>query len=240
MQKVTPGFLFLPGLLCDDTVWAGQVNQCPLERCHVADYGDADSIETMAQRALEKAPQRFVLVGHSMGGRVALEIYRRAPERVSHLILMDTGFRARSPGEQGQREEQGRMALLEKAYAQGMRAMGETWTPGMIAPQRLNDHDLVNAILDMIERKTPAQFEAQIKALLNRPEAAPLLEHIRCPTLLLCGRLDSWSPLARHEEMAALIPESELVVIEDAGHMAPMEQPEQVASAMYRWLEALS
>ena len=90
----------------------------------------------------------------------------------------------------------------------------------------------------MIERKTPAVFEAQIQALLDRPDAGQVLQALRCPTLFLCGRHDAWSPLTRHREMQAMLPHSELVVIEDAGHMTTMEQPDAVSAALLRWLEA--
>ncbi|GAB2785741.1 alpha/beta hydrolase [Halomonas shantousis] len=229
--------LLLPGLLCDDAVWAGQVERLTSLRCRISDYGEADSIEAMAELVLRQAPSRFVLAGHSMGGRVALEIYRRAPQRVTHLILLDTGFRSRPDDETGTREEQARMALLAQAREHGMRTMGEAWLQGMVHPDRLKDEALLGSVLKMIECKTPAVFAAQIQALLGRPDATPVLESIRCPTLLICGRQDTWSPLSRHEEMAELIPNSRLVVIEEAGHMSPMERPEAVASAIHHWLE---
>jgi pimeloyl-ACP methyl ester carboxylesterase len=117
--------------------------------------------------------------------------------------------------------------------------MGARWAPPMVHPERLSDAHLMNAILDMISRKTPDIFAAQIKALLERPDAAPLLSGIRCPALVLCGREDSWSTLARHTEMAAMIPHSRLVVIEQCGHMSTMERPEAVTAAMRDWLTSL-
>ena len=98
------------------------------------------------------------------------------------------------------------------------------------------DACLIDAILDMIERQTPDRFAGQVDALLARPDAGSVLRAIRCPTLVLCGRQDGWSPVARHEEMAAMIPGAALAVIEDCGHMAPMEQPERVAEALLAWL----
>jgi pimeloyl-ACP methyl ester carboxylesterase len=232
----THDLLLLPGLLCNDAVWSEQVRLLPSLRCHIPDYGKADSIKAMAELVLNQAPARFLLAGHSMGGRVALEIYRQAPERVSRLILLDTGFRSRPTDETGEREERARMALLGQAREQGMRAMGTAWLQGMVHPERLSDEPLLASILNMIESKTPSIFAAQIQALLTRPEATPVLKNIQCPTLLICGRQDSWSPLSRHEEMAHLIPDSHLVVIEEAGHMSPMERPIEVASAIQNWL----
>jgi pimeloyl-ACP methyl ester carboxylesterase len=106
----------------------------------------------------------------------------------------------------------------------------------MVHPARLDDAPLVDAILDMIERKTVDVFEAQQRALLARPDATNLLARIACPTLLLCGREDAWSPPSRHEEMARRIPRAELVIVERCGHMAPMEQPEAVSALLRDWL----
>jgi pimeloyl-ACP methyl ester carboxylesterase len=117
-----------------------------------------------------------------------------------------------------------------------MRAMGIQWTQKMVHPDRLSDMLLMEAILEMIERKTPEIYSAQIKALLARPDATPLLTGIKCPTLVLCGRQDAWSGLAQHEFMARMIPDSRLVVIEDCGHMSTMERPAEVAVAMREWL----
>ncbi|MHB0775236.1 alpha/beta fold hydrolase [Halomonas sp. WWR20] len=234
---MTTDLLLLPGLLCDDAVWSGQISRLPSMRCHVPDYGMANSIGNMADRVLRQAPGRFALAGHSMGGRVALEVYRRAPERVSHLALLDTGFRSRPANAVGEREERARLALLAQAREQGMRAMGETWVQGMVHLDRLTDDALIESILAMIERKTPDIFAAQIQALLGRPDATSGLGRIQCPTLLVCGRQDAWSPLSRHEEMAQLIPRSRLTVIEESGHMSPMERPAEVASALAHWLE---
>lgn len=237
MSSDATNLLFLPGLLCDQAVWEEMQRYFPSQRCYVPGYGNADSIAEMAERVLKSAPREFVLIGHSMGGRVAVEICRQAPQRVQRLVLMDTGYRPRAAGEAGQVEERNRLALLEQAQAEGMRAMGMTWAQGMVHPQRLKDSELMTAILDMIERKTSAIFAAQIRALLNRPDATPALQTIDRPTLILCGRQDTWSPLIQHEELSQLVTGSQMAVIEDAGHMAPMERPEAVAKAILDWLE---
>jgi pimeloyl-ACP methyl ester carboxylesterase len=127
------------------------------------------------------------------------------------------------------------MALLDIARRSGTRAMAENWVKGMVHPSRLADTGLIGAILDMFARKSADIFAAQINALLARPDATALLGDVRCPALVLCGRDDTWAPLARHEEMAAMIAGSELAVIEQCGHMAPMERPRDVAAALARW-----
>ncbi len=231
-----PTVVLLPGLLCDHAVWAGP--QATLGPAHVLvpDYGTLASITDMARHVLAQVPaQRFALAGHSMGGRVALEVLRLAPQRVQRLALLDTGIDPLPAGPAGLDERARRLALLALAQAQGMRAMGRQWAHGMVHPARLGT-PLFDAVLDMIERRTPAVFQAQIHALLARPDARGLLPRISCPTLLLCGRQDTWSPPDRHEQMHALLPGSRLVMVEDSGHMAPMEQPAAVSAALQDWL----
>jgi len=185
---------------------------------------------------LAEAPtERFSVAGHSMGGRVALELMRLAPLRVERLALLDTGTHPLPAGEAGARERAGRMALLELARTQGMRAMGRQWARGMVHPSRL-DTPLFESILDMIERSNPDQFAAQINALLTRPDAASLLPTIQCPTLVLCGREDAWSPPAQHEAMQAAIPNASLNIIEHCGHMCTMEQPQALNDALAAWM----
>ena len=231
--------VFLPGLVCDATVWESQVAAISRQRkCVVADYGALDSIPAMAQQVLSEAPARFCVAGHSMGGRVALEILRAAPQRVARLALLDTGYQARPVGEAGEDEARKRRRLLELAATHGMRAMGLEWVQGMVHPLRLRDAPLMDAILAMIERKSAAIFAAQIRALLDRPPAENVLAQIRVPTLVLCGREDAWSPLSRHEDMAAAIRGARLAVVDDCGHMSTMERPAQVLAALEAWLDA--
>ena len=232
-----PNLLLLPGLLCDAVVWEDQNHALAARAdCHVPDYGSLDSLSAMAQLALGAMPPGpFSLAGHSMGGRVALEVLRLAPRRVQRLALLDTGYQGLAAGGAGEQEKAGRFKLLQQARAAGMRVMGAAWARGMVHASRL-ETPLFDEILDMIERKTPAIFEAQIAALLGRPDATELLSRIAVPTLVLCGRDDQWSSLARHEQMAGLIPGSRLGVIEESGHMAAMEQPKAVNEALAEWL----
>ena len=230
--------LLLPGLACDRAVWAPVLAHLPKSvDCRFCATAMVSSLGAMAERVLASAPPVFALAGHSMGGRVALEIMRRAPKRVQRLALLDTGWRARPGGAAGEDERSARLALLALAREQGMRAMGRAWVPPMVHPARLADARLIDAILDMIERQTPDRFAGQIDALLSRPDAGSVLRAIRGPTLVLCGRQDDWSPVAQHDEMAAMVPGAALAVIDDCGHMAPMEQPARVAEALLAWLQ---
>jgi pimeloyl-ACP methyl ester carboxylesterase len=176
------------------------------------------------------------MAGHSMGGRVALEVYRLAPDRVARLALLNTGFLPLPPGPAGEEEVEQRMRLVIVAQTQSMRAMLRQWLPPMIDSRRSNDTALVNSIVEMMSRKTPAIFMAQIRALVARPDASPVLEQIHCPTLLLTGREDGWSPAEVHAAMAAKISGSTLVVVPDCGHMSTLERSDEVSAAMRAWL----
>lgn len=229
--------MLLPGLMCDAAVWAPQVAALESKaQCIVPAWGLRDSLTAMAQQVLDEAPAEcFSVAGHSMGGRVALEVMRLAPQRVERLALLDTGTHPLPEGPAGEKERAGRLALLNLASTQGMRTMARQWARGMVHPDRI-DTPLFEAILDMIERSNPEQFAAQINALLNRRDAAPQLARIACPTLVLCGREDAWSTPAQHEAMHAAIPGATLCIIPDCGHMCTMEQPKAVSDALAAWL----
>ncbi len=227
--------MLLPGLMCDAAVWAPQTASLQA-RCVIPAWGLRDSLSAMARQVLEEAPtERFSMAGHSMGGRVALEVMRLAPRRVERLALLDTGTHPLAAGEAGEKERSGRMALLKMAQEQGMRAMARQWARGMVHPSQL-DTPLFDSILDMLERSSPEQFAAQINALLTRPDAAPLLGTIQCPTLVLCGADDAWSPPAQHQAMRDAMANASLSVIERCGHMCTMEQPQAVNEALAAWL----
>lgn len=228
--------VLLPGLVCDAAVWAHA--RGPLEAraaVSIPDYGLLDSLGAIADLVLRGAPPRFALAGHSMGGRIALEIMRRAPERVSALAILDSGVQPLAPGEPGEREAAGRHELLAIAREQGMAAMAARWVQGMVWKPRLQDAALVGGVIDMFARRSAEMFAAQIRALLARPDASGLLAGIRCPTLVLCGAQDGWAPAARHVEMAERIPGARLVLVPECGHMCTMERPEEVTQALLEW-----
>ncbi|MEO6017253.1 MAG: alpha/beta hydrolase [Polaromonas sp.] len=230
--------LLLPGLMCDGDFWLPLQQGLPDVACQVVDYGEADSLRAMAEAALAVAPARFALAGHSMGGRVALEIVRMAPSRVQKLILMDTGYLPRSDGPAGDTERAGRMALIKLANDSGVRAMCQEWVKGMVHPDRLNDSVLIEAIVAMFTHKDAERFARQQNALLTRPDASSVLSGLGMPCLLLCGRQDNWATVAQHAAMQALAPGAQLSVVEQAGHMVLMEQPVQTSDVIYKFLKS--
>ena len=222
-----PSVVWVPGLMCDRTVWAPIWPAFePFFVNSVADHGQAGSLVRMAEQILEAAPTRFALVGHSMGGRVALEICRLAPERVSRLVLMCTGCLPLPPDQAGQAEVDKRMRLVVLARSQGVRAMALEWVKGMVRPDRLDDQALIETIVAMMARQSAQIFENQISALIGRRDSSPVLTGLRIPCQIVCARFDSWASVAQHEHMASLLPGNTPVeVVPDAGHMMSLENP---------------
>ncbi len=222
--------MLLPGLICDASIYAPQ--SAAFRDSRVVDgYGLRDSLEDMAQHVLDTAPESFDLLGHSMGARVALEIVRAAPTRVRRLALVSTGTNALQPGEVRKRFD-----LRRIGREQGMEALVDAWLPPMVAPANRANPDIMDPLRAMCLRAGLKTFEAQIDALLARNEAESLLPTIACPTLVMTGSEDSWSPPAQHEAMAAALPNSELVIVEGAGHMIQLEAPDAVNDAIASWL----
>ena len=229
--------LLVPGLMCDHTVWDPLLPQLTaLHPCHVVDHGQADSLTQMASQLLRDAPPKLCMAGHSMGARVGLEVLRLAPERVAGVALLDTGYLPLPAGQPGEEEVRKRMNLLQIAQNQGVREMAQTWAQGMVHPDRLRDETLMEAILQMFERKSADIFAKQLHALIHRPDGSDVLSRIAVPTLIGCGRQDAWSPPSQHEAMHKLAPHAKLDIYEDAGHMAPMEQPQAVVDSLLHWL----
>lgn len=221
--------LLVPGLMSDSRIFQKQLAAFPSSV--VGDYGAAASIAGMAQRVLVSASERFTLLGHSMGARVALEIYRQAPERVDRLVLVSTGVHPVRPGE---REK--RYALRDIGRKDGMAALVDSWLPPMLGEAASSDPALVNRIRLMCIDAGLQHFEAQVEALLGRPEVEQLLPRIAVPTMVAVGSEDQWAPSGQHAAFAALIPGAHFVVIEGAGHMLPAEKPSELNLAIAEWL----
>jgi len=220
----------LPGLICDASIYAPQAAAFS-DSLVVDGYGRADSLEAMANIALEQAPDRFDLVGHSMGGRVALEVFRKAPERVRRLALVSTAVHPLS-----ETEPESRAALKAIGHEQGFAALVAAWLPPMVAEANREDPEIWEPLETMCLRAGQAVFDAQIEALLGRPEQESLLAEIDCPTLVMTGSEDGWAGPEQHGEIAAAIADAELVIVEGAGHMIMAEAPEAVNAALAGWL----
>jgi pimeloyl-ACP methyl ester carboxylesterase len=235
-SAVMQSLFLLSGLLCDETVWADIPRRLAGSAdVHIVSFGALNSLGAMADAVLARAAPQFALAGHSMGGRVALEIWRRAPQRVAGLGLLNTGVH---PARDAEYESRG--ALVRLARAQGMSALAAAWLPPLMGASPARIAELLPLLKAMVERSTPAVFSDQTNALLLRPDARPLLPTIDVPTLLVSGSNDSWPSLAEHADMQLKVPHARLVEIAGSGHMAPLERPDSVARAMRSWLASIS
>ncbi|MGE0745828.1 MAG: alpha/beta fold hydrolase [Rhodospirillales bacterium] len=231
---MTIPLILLPGLLCDAALWQPQVKDLAgIADCMIADLTRHDSMGEFADHVLASAPPRFALAGLSMGGYVAQEIMRRAPERVSRLALLDTSSRADTEEQSARRR-----GLIELAKMGNFRGVTPRLLPLLIHPDRLHDEPLTETVMGMAERVGIAAFLRQQQAILTRKDGRPDLPRIACPTLVLCGRQDQLTPLAVSEEMARLIPGARLVVVENCGHLSTLERPLEVNLALREWMRA--
>ncbi len=222
----------LCGLLCDETIWADIPGRlASVADIHIMSFAGFSSLAGMADRVLAAAPPRFALAGHSMGGRVALEVWRQQPERVSSLALLNTGVH---PPRESEFDSRG--VLVRLARRHGMAALAEHWLPPMMGASQDRIAQVMPALKAMVRRSTVESFAGQMNALLQRPDARPLLPSITVPTLLLSGTNDTWSSLSRHADMQRSVSGSRLVEIAGAGHMSPIERPDAVARAFKSWL----
>lgn len=233
-EQPRPPLLLLCGLLCDETAWSDIPQRlAPVADVAVISFGGFSSIEAMAGHVLQVAPSRFAVAGHSMGGRVALEILRTAAERITALALLNTSLHAVRDG-----EPQGREQLLRIAAERGMGALAREWLPPMMGSDATRTAQLLPQLAAMIERRTVSEFADQTRALLHRPDALALLPRITVPTLLLSGSDDCAAPVSQHQTMQRRIRHATLFEIHAAGHMAPAERPEAVSLALREWLRA--
>ncbi|HWL80896.1 MAG TPA: alpha/beta fold hydrolase [Roseomonas sp.] len=223
--------LLLPGLLCDARLWRDPVAILgDLVEAHVADLTLDDSVGAMARRALGLAPPRFALAGLSMGGYVALEIMRQAPERVTHLALFDTSARPDAP--EAARRRKALMALTRSGQFRGVTPR---LLPSLLHPEAV-DGPLGDEVRAMAERVGRDAFLRQQQAILHRPDSLPLLPSIQQPTLVAVGDQDILTPPELAEEMADAIPQARLARIPRCGHLPTMEQPEAAAALLREWL----
>jgi pimeloyl-ACP methyl ester carboxylesterase len=197
----------------------------------IADHTTAPSIHDIAARILEGAPKQFALCGLSMGGYIAFEIMRQAPDRVTRLALLDTNATADPPDRAAYRR-----GLVEEARQSGLGAVMEKLVPLFLNARHQTDERLVAIARRMAADTGVEAFARQQEAIITRPDSRPTLPAIRCPTLVLVGRDDVLTPVAAHEVIAAGIAGSRLEILEDCGHLATLEQPERVTAALRGWL----
>ncbi|MFT4171593.1 MAG: alpha/beta fold hydrolase [Rhodocyclaceae bacterium] len=224
----------LPGLINDARLWQRQANTlADIATTRIADISRHDNIAALAADVLTQAPERFALAGLSMGGYIALEIMRAAPERVLGLALCDTNARPDTAESTARRRQQIAQARID--FPQVV----ESLTPSMFAPSHRGDTALAMLFADMAAQVGVEAFIRQQTAIMHRVDSRPGLARITCPTLVLCGGDDQLTPFALHKEMADAIADADLIIVNEAGHLSPLEQPDAVSAALRHWLERL-
>lgn len=226
--------VLLSGLLCDHRLWRAQIEALGGQmNIWTPDLSKHESIPALATHVLQQVPERFALAGLSMGGYVAFEIMRQAPERVTRLALFDTTAR---PDTEEQRER--RRGLLWLAKTGKFKGVTPRLLPMILHPDRLEDKAVTEVVFAMAADVGRTGFQNQQTAILNRIDSRPALPHIPCPTLVAGGRQDALTPPELMQEIAAHIPQATHEIIEHCGHLAPLEQPETVTRLMKKWLSA--
>jgi pimeloyl-ACP methyl ester carboxylesterase len=226
-----PHLLLIPGLLNDAALWRHQLRElAPVVTCEVADITRGETLRELAEQVLSAAPHRFALAGFSLGGFVAQEILRIAPERVARLALLDTSIHADTADRAAARQ-----ALNDAASVAGkFHGIGDRLLATYVAREHLEDEAIVGCIREMTERLGPEVFVRQNR--VERPDGTDLLRSLTCPVLIVCGENDVITPVDGHREMAALVPQAKLVIIPGSGHMTPLEAPDLVTKALRAWL----
>lgn len=233
-MNTRPFLAFACAHMTDERLYAHQVAALSAtHECRVFVFREQDSMAGMADALLAQAPQRFTLIGLSLGGYMAFEVIRRALPRLQRLLLIDTTAVADHPA-----RREGRLQDIAKVQAGGIEALIPELPSRWLLPAHVSDHALVD-LMGGMARSVGArgQFNQQT-AMLGRPDSHADLARVRVPTLVMCGRQDPVTPLADHEAMAACVPGSQLQVIEDCGHLSTIEQPQAVTDVLTRWLQA--
>lgn len=227
--------VFLPDMMCDARLYWPQLLSFGLSRSvTLAPIGTASAMGAIASAVMDGAPRRFALVGQGMGGMVAMEILRRAPERVSRIALIGTSPLPETPQMAAEREPR----IIAAQTGRLMEAVKtEMKLPASLAtgPQRM---DVQALVLDMAETLGTEAFVAQSRALQRRPDQQKTMRTTKVPALVICGEHDPLFPVKRQEFMAELIPVARLQVIPGAGHFPTLEQPEATTEVLTDWLAA--
>lgn len=230
---MSKGVLYLaPGLLCTGALWAHQIDGLSdFVDVRMPDMITDDNMAAMAARLLDEAPERFFIAGLSMGGYLAFEVIRQAPDRVEKLALLDTTWRADTAEAIDRRER-----LIAHSQSGHFGDVIPQLLPMLIHPNRRDDKPLVGTVKQMAADIGAEAFVTQQRAIMSRANSWAALAKIACPTLVLCGADDALTDLATHEVMAGEIPTATLEVIADCGHLSALERPESVTMALKTWI----
>ena len=228
----TMPILLVPGLVSSPRIFAPVVPALwRLGPVTVANHIRDDSMGAIARRILVEAPPRFALAGHSMGGYIAFEIIRQAPERVAKLALINTQARPDTPEATARRHGQ-----MARAQAGEFHAVLDELFAGFVHPSRRDHADLRQLVHDMGDDIGVDAFIRQQTAVIGRPDSRPTLAAISCPTLVLTGDQDNTIPNSLSVEMADGILGAKLTILANCGHLPQPEQPQATVDALVEWL----
>jgi pimeloyl-ACP methyl ester carboxylesterase len=226
--------LLVPGLVSSPRIYAPVLPALwRFGPVTVANHIRDDNIALIARRILAEAPPRFALAGHSMGGYIAFEIMRQAPERVAKLALINTQARSDTPEATVRRR-----GMMARATGGQYRAVLDELFPSFVHPSRRDDAGLRQLVYDMGDDVGVEAFVRQQTAMISRPDSRPMLAGIKCPTLVLTGDQDNTIPNSLSVEMANNIRNAKLVILPDCGHLPQPEQPQATADALVEWLRS--
>ena len=224
--------VLLPGMMCDARLFGPQIAELSADcAVMVAPVTLGERIEEIASNLLDLLPKRFALAGLSMGGIVAMEILRRAPDRVTRIALMDTNPLAETPVIAANREPQ----IVKARAGRMLEVMRDEMKPNYLAPGPARA-EVLDLVMDMARTLGPEVFIRQSRALQRRKDQQATLRRCKVPALVLCGAHDALCPVKRHEAMAELIPQARLVVLEHSGHLPTLEQPNETTDALRSWM----
>jgi len=231
-----PTPVFIPGLVCTADLFAAQCAglEHPVPPL-IADTLGRDSLAEMASAALALAEGPLVPIGLSMGGYVALEMARQAPDRLAGLALLNTAYGTDNPDRRAQR-----LTTIEMAQSDRFRGVTRHLLKSFLSPVAMADEALVARVITMAETVGRENFILQQQAILNRRDQSDTLRRLAVPTLVLCGSLDTLTPPSISRDMAALAPLAELVILEDVGHLSTMEAPDDVTAHLNGFLAGIT
>jgi len=238
MASMTPGperqpLLLLPGLLCDERLWRNQANDLSdIADIRIADLTQDDSVAAMARRALDAAPPTFALAALSMGGYVAFEILRQAPQRVSRLALLATSARADPP-----KRAAVRRASLALAASGRFAGVTRKLLPQLVHARHV-DGPVGLEVMAMAERVGRDAFLRQQQAILDRPGSSALLANVQLPTVVGVGDDDRMTAPEESRFIQAGIAGAQLHVFRECGHLPPLEQPAETSALLRSWLSS--
>ncbi len=223
--------ILVPGLICDDEVWAhAQEHLSEVADCRTVPADEADTMQGLACAVLDTAPETFAIAGFSMGGYVAMEVLRQAPGRVTRLALLDTSSRGDTP-----EKAAGREAAIADCEEGRFDDLLDRFVPLLLHPERMSE-PLAARVRAMGQRVGPALFARRHRAMLTRTDGRDLLTGCDVPVRAIVGRSDALTSIEEHEEIADLAPRGRLSIVEECGHMPPLERPQAATALLRDWL----